>query len=227
VSAPPPEHRLTRRLAAGLAGAYLALVAAFALLRHATGWPQPDALASSPAGVAAGNVWALITSGLVVAGDPLPQLVGTGLTALLVVELLGAPAFWAAALAAHVGSALIAYVGVGVMWLVARADVDAVVAAPDYGISCVWAGAAGALAGGALGRRPARERTVAIVGLGVLVAGLARGAALAGVEHGLSFCLGAFTVIALDQRAAARARGRAARISAPPSSAAQPPASSR
>jgi hypothetical protein len=187
-------------LGAGLAGGYLLLVAVLAVLRRALGWPDPDALASSPAGVAAGHVWSLITSGLVVAGAPAVQLAATALTAVLVIQLLGAPAFWAAALAAHVGSAVIVYAGVGVMWLVSRADVDGVVDAPDYGISCVWAGAGGALAAAAFG---GRGRLAGPVAIGAGLAAVAPAAGLAGVEHAVAFVLGALTVAAGRRRAAA------------------------
>jgi hypothetical protein len=189
-----PSRARIRAFGAGLAGGYLLLVAVLAVLRRASGWPDPQALASSPADLATGHVWSLITSGLVVAGEPTVQLAATALTVALVIQLLGASAFWAAALAAHVGSAVIAYAGVGVLWLVAGADVDALVEAPDYGISCVWAGAAGALAAAAFRRRSARVRVLAPVAIGAGVGIVAPAAGLAGVEHGLAFALGALTV---------------------------------
>jgi hypothetical protein len=182
--------------------AYLLLVAALELLQRTDGWPRPDALASSPAGVAAGNVWELVTSGLVIDGPPVVQLAGTALTAFAVLQLLGAAAFWAAVAVAHLGSAVIAYAGVGVLWLVAGVDVDAVVDAPDYGISCVWAGAAGALLTALLAARGTRLRIAALVGgAAVLVAGVP-GDGLAGVEHGLAFVLGGLTAVALARRGA-------------------------
>jgi hypothetical protein len=185
-----------------LAAAYLLLVAGLELLQRTGGWPRPGALASSPAGIAAGNVWALVTSGLVIDGPPVVQLAGTAVTAFAVLELLGATAFWAAVAIAHLGSAVIAYAGVGVLWLVAGADVDAVVDAPDYGISCVWAGAAGALLTAVLAARGSRLRIAALVGGAALLVAGAPGDGLAGVEHGLAFVLGGLTAVALGRRGA-------------------------
>lgn len=191
------------RLGPTLVVGYLALVAVLEVLRRTTSWPRPDDLASSPAGVAAGNVWALLTSGLVVAGDPVVQIAGTTLTAFVVIQVAGSSIFWAAVLVAHVGSALLAYAGVAVLWLFARADVDAVVDAPDYGISCVWAGAAGALAAATLARRSRRERLLAPLAVGVFFVAIPPSLGLAGAEHALAFALGALTVAALARRDAA------------------------
>jgi hypothetical protein len=189
-------------LGAPLAWVYLLSVAVLEILRRTTSWPRADDLASSPAGVAGGHLWPLVTSGLVVAGDPLVQLTGLGLTALAVIELLGAPAFWLAAAAAHLGSAVLAYAGIGALWLIARADVDAVVSAPDYGVSAVWAGTVGALVASGLGRRRRLDRLLAVGAIAgfVCVAGLPEG--VAGAEHVLAFALGAMVVAGLGRRQA-------------------------
>jgi hypothetical protein len=177
-----------------LAAVYLVAVVAFEVLRRMASWPRVDDLASSPTGVASGDVGSLLTSGLVVAGDPVVQLTGTALTAGLVIVVLGAPAFWTAVLAAHVGSAVIAYAGVGVVWLLSRADVDSVIDAPDYGISCVWAGAAGALAGAALLRRTGATPLIAVLAVAGFLVAIPPAMGLAGVEHGLAFVLGALAI---------------------------------
>jgi hypothetical protein len=110
-----------------------------------------------------------------------------------VVRLHGAGVFWLAAAVGHVGATLITYAGVGLVWLVSRADVDSVVEAPDYGISAVWSAALGALAVSALAT--ARWRRITILATTICLAALATPTPLdgdlAGVEHVVAFLLGA------------------------------------
>lgn len=187
----------------GVAGAvaYLAAVVAFELLRRGEHGPQAADLASSPAGVASGHLLALLTSGLLVAGDPVVQIAGAAAAAAAVLILLGPGAFWRAALAGHVGATLVAYAGVGLIWLVSRADVDTVVDAPDYGISAVWAGSLGALvAAGTRGSSRRLVRSVAVAAVVVFVAAIGFSSDLAGVEHLLAFVLGGIFAAGLRAR---------------------------
>jgi hypothetical protein len=170
-----------------LAGVYVVAVAVLETLRHTTTWPRVTDLASTPAGVAAGHVWPLLTSGLVVAGAPLAQLVGLGVTVLVVIQLLGAGAFWMAAGAAHLGSAVLAYAGIGILWLIQRSDV---------------AGAIGALVAAGLGSGRVRERALAVAAIGLFYVVFGASGGLAGVEHVLAFALGAAVTWALGRRAA-------------------------
>ncbi|MDQ1702581.1 MAG: hypothetical protein QOF57_1833, partial [Frankiaceae bacterium] len=156
------HHLALPSRAGGIAAA--AYVAAVAALEIARGLGPGD-LASSPNGVAAGHVWQLVTSGLVVAGDPLVQLPAVALLIAAVIVAFGPGAFWRAALAGHIGATLIVYAGVGLLWLLWRSQVDPVLDAPDYGISCVWAGAAGALVAG-----PTRVRLLRWAGIAAAVA---------------------------------------------------------
>jgi hypothetical protein len=109
-----------------------------------------------------------------------------------------------AAAAAHLGSAVLAYAGIGILWLVQRSDVDGVVDAPDYGISCVWAGAIGALVAAGLGSGRVRERALAVAAIGLFYVVFGASGGLAGVEHVLAFALGAAVTWALGRRAATR-----------------------
>ena len=157
--------RKTVGLGGVLAVAYFATVVAIAVARGLGGAPHAGLLASSPAGVVRGELWQLFTSGLVVSGPVGAELPAAAAIAALAVRRLGARTFWFAAALGHVGATLLAYVGVGVVWLAARADVDGVVDAPDYGISCVSLAAVGALVGEAM--RARRES----VGLAAVAAG--------------------------------------------------------
>ena len=188
---------MTARMRA-LAGpaSVVAYLLALAIVQ-ATGEPEWRTLAASPADVAHGRVWLLLTSGLVIDGVPWLQLAVLALVLAVALERLGAARLWAVALVAHVGSALVAYAGVGVLWLVDRALVDGVVHAPDYGVSVVLAGELGALAV-AGGRRMALfVGALVLAGIGI---GVADASLLANVEHLLGFALGALTILVLERR---------------------------
>ena len=154
-----------------------------------TGWPAVADVASSPAQIADGQVWLLLTSGLVIDGLPWAQL--TLLAALLVVAVrrLGTAWTWIAALGAHVGAALIAYAAVGVLWLVDRSAVEGTVDQADYGVSVILAGLLGALTVTAPTRRAAIVLALAS-GAG-FAAATATSSALASAEHALGFAIGA------------------------------------
>jgi len=171
------------------AAAWLGAVLAIALLRSVDGWPGTSALASSPSDVATGRLWSLVTSGLLVTRPVGVQIAAAALLAAAVVDLLGGSGFWLAAAAGHIGSAIIAYAGIGVLWLVARADVDGAVGDPDYGISCIVLAAAGALTAFVLRNRPRRLQVGVMAGVSAALAVLPP-FGLASVEHGLAFGLG-------------------------------------
>jgi hypothetical protein len=170
--------------------AWLGAVAALEATRRAAGWPAVRDLASSPAEVARGRVWSLVTSGLLVTRDPIVQLVAAALLTVAAIRALGPATFWLAAAAGHLGSALLAYAGIGLLWLIARADVDSVADAPDFGISCVVIGVVGALTVAASQRRPAPWRLLAVLA-GVVLCAAIPPLGLSAVEHALAFALGA------------------------------------
>jgi hypothetical protein len=182
--------------------AWLGAVAGLEATRRAAGWPAVHDFASSPAGVARGRVWSLVTSGLLVTRDPIVQLAAAALLTVAAIQALGPATFWLAAAAGHLGSALLAYAGIGLLWLVGRADVDSVADAPDFGISCVVIGVLGALIVAASGRLPAAWRALAVAA-GVAIWAAIPPFGLSAVEHALAFALGA--------AAAAAATGRSLR----------------
>jgi hypothetical protein len=191
---------LPSRAGAVAAAAYVGGVAVLEVARGL----RPGDLASSPSGVAAGRVWQLVTSGLVVAGDPVVQLPAVALVIAVVVAMYGPGAFWRAALAGHIGATLVVYAGVGVLWLVWRSQVDTVLDAPDYGISCVWAGAAGALVAGPTRSRALRRLGIAAAAAFVVTAPFASD--LAGAEHVVAFAMGALVTAWWPPKRTARTR---------------------
>jgi hypothetical protein len=173
----------------GVAGAiaYLAVVAGL----QVAGGLEPGEVASSPGSLLSGGVWRLFSSGLLIAGAPVAQFAVTAVAVAAVLIGFGPGLFWRAAFAGHVLATLIAYAGVGVLWLVARADVETVVDEPDYGISCVLAGTLGALAGAGSRRPTSWAVPVAVAACVLLLLGLTPAAFdLTGVEHVLAFVLG-------------------------------------
>jgi hypothetical protein len=171
--------------------AYLAAV----IVVEVTGSPDWRSLAASPDAVAHGRLWLLLSSGLVVDGVAWVQVLVLAAVLGLALWRFGAARLWAVALAAHVGSALVAYAGVGVLWLADRSLADAT--EPDYGISVVMAGELGALAVGGGRRTALLVGLLALAGFGV---GLADASTLANAEHLLGFAIGAGTLLLLDRR---------------------------
>jgi hypothetical protein len=196
-----------------LALLWLAAVCAIALTRARTGMPHAAALASSPRGVAHGEVWTLLTSGLVIAGPPAPELVGTALVVGGVLRALGGRRFWVVALSGHVGATLMAYAGIAVLAGAGWRGVDGAIDAPDYGISAVWTACLGALVAAVVrrrGRLGLAPSGLAVAGLAVFVVIVGQSWDLAGVEHVLAFVLGA-AVVVLGDAPGARHRGHARR----------------
>ena len=181
-------------LGGALAAAWLTAVGVLVVTRALTGHPAPASLASSPRAVAHGEVWRLLTSGLLVQGPPVVQLAGTAVLARVLIVRFGARLFWLVAAAGHLGATLLVYAGVGVGWLVDRDAVRSVSKAPDYGISAAWAACVGAVCVAGARRLLPRSRLAVGVGIGCLLGFLVLLPAeseLEGVEHLVAFALGA------------------------------------
>lgn len=180
--------------------AYLLAVAVIDVLRSDGEGPVVRALASSPSGVASGHVGRLVTSGLVIAGDPGARVLGPLVVAVAALVLLGPSIFWWAAFVGHVLATLVAYAGIGVLWLVDRSAVAAVVDAPDYGISCVVAGSFGVLLAAVVRRRPRVQIGGAIAACAAVAVVAPFGDGLARAEHALAIVLGTLIGLVLERR---------------------------
>jgi hypothetical protein len=150
--------------------------------------------------VADGEVWRLLSSGLVVEGFVVPQIVLAALAAGIVIRLEGAALWWCAALAGHVGSALLAYAIIGVAIALGSGGAEAAADDPDYGISCVLGATLGAIFAAGYRRRDTGLAAVGLTG-GILL--LPFSLDWYGPEHPLSFVLGAAVVLRVRRRAVA------------------------
>jgi hypothetical protein len=177
---------------AATVAAYLIAIAVI----EAGGWPDWEVLASSPHDLVHGQVWTLLTSGLVIEGLPVLQWLVLAVVLAVALVRMGAAWLWTLALAAHVGAALIAYAGVGVLWLIDHSIVTGTVDQPDYGISVVLASMLGALAAGGGRRVAVLVAAAALIGFGI---GVADSSVLANTEHLLGFAIGALGYVCLDR----------------------------
>lgn len=152
---------------------------------------------ASAAAVAHGRVWLLLTSALDVQGPlPLAQVAIAAAVAGLAIMRLGAWAWWRAALAGHVGSALAAYAAIGLAVLLGSASAERAASRPDYGISCVLAASLGALL-------VTRDRVAIAVGAAGTVALVPLSLGWYGSEHLVAVAIGA----AVSARTRPRSRG--------------------
>lgn len=182
----------------------VAWVAAVAVLQAGSVLDPAD-VASSPDTVAGGALWRLLASALVVDAPAAAAQIAivAALTALVLVRD-GGVTWWLAALAGHVGSAVLAYAGIAVADALGSASAERFTAEPDYGVSCVLAALNGvALAGTARRIRARRAGAIDwIVVAGTAVATVVWLATLDwyGVEHLYAFGIGALVAILRARR---------------------------
>jgi hypothetical protein len=176
-------------------------LAAVALIGIAAPDLSTGELGASPDAVAAGQLWRLLSSSLIVdSALPVLQIAVLVAATALVVARYGALTWWLAALAGHVGSALIAYGLIAVAAALGSDSAERFEDDWDYGISCVLAALVGVLCAGALRRLRAGPRRTPDVALAVATSlGLVGWLVTIdwyGVEHVLAFALGAGVLMA-------------------------------
>lgn len=190
---------------------YILIVGLVALGRAASGHPTAGSLALTPDKLAAGHVWLLPTSAVIINGSALPQLIALALTIIGAVRWLGARFVVAVMIVAHVGATLLAYA----ILIVTTGDADgAHNRTLDYGTSAVWLGLLGALAVALFepARRGSRRaRLVVATASACAVVGATLFPLMPALEHALAFALGAGLAALRGSRQAA---GRSARSGA-------------
>jgi hypothetical protein len=195
---PAVDKRLRRQLLIATATAWLAAVALIRLLDPDL---SPSALGASPDSVAAGELWRLLSSSLIVDSDlPVLQIALLAAATAIVIVRHGALIWWLAALVGHVGSALLAYALIAVASALGSDSAERYEDDWDYGISCVMAALAGVLFAGAVRRLRGGRGGAADVALAVATTlGLVGWLVTIdwyGVEHVFAFALGAGVAIA-------------------------------
>jgi hypothetical protein len=184
-----------------LAIGFLCVLLAVETVRRVADFPTPADLAASAAAVAAGKLWLLVTSALIVNGPSWLELPGFFLAVALLIRRYGSGTFWRVAPASHIGSTLVVYAGIGMLLLVGGDSADSSAHRLDYGISGMWLGVLGALFAGSWlassrqGSTPWDELVV-IVCLGGAAGGFFFFPLLSGVEHTLAFAFGAVVLVA-------------------------------
>ena len=167
---------------------------------------------SSAGKIAAGEIWLLPASALVVDRPVDLGLVAFCLLGLVALRICGASVFWVAAAVGHLGSTLAVYAIIGASRL-ADPDVFArALVSQDYGVSAMQGAWVGAIAATAWSRARADRRARAVVAAGVCaIAGFAwllhPDPSILTTEHLFAFLIG-WGVVSQPLAASARAVAR-------------------
>lgn len=198
------DQRASFRGASPSFAAWLSGAALFAAVASLTAAIQVHALsigpfASSAARVAAGRLWLLLSSALVIDRPVVVGLVAFGLIAGLTLRVCGARTFWIAAAAGHIGSTLLVYAIIGLSRLADPHVFSRAFSTPDFGVSAMQGAWVGALTAQAWQRSGSgvRPRTAMVVAVCVL-AGVAwllhPDPSILTTEHVFAFLIGVAVV---------------------------------
>lgn len=159
-------------------------------------------LAASPRRVADGELWLLVTSGLIATRPAALALASFALLAAVAFLVCGPRIFWAATVLGHIGATTMAYGVLGIARASDPSDNAGLVTRLDFGVSAMQAAWIGAIAAAlwlgwarsSVARRLEIAAACAAVGL---VAYLAKpGLSLLDVDHGFAFAIGVGLVAA-------------------------------
>lgn len=160
-------------------------------------------VAASPSRVAHGDIWLLVTSGLLVQRPIVLSLVSFVLLGVLVVVVCGPKVLWLSAVIGHVFSTVITYGLLAAVRLADHTAYSSLQRSPDYGVSAIAAAWMGSIACAAWERRASSLRGKAAVVLSctavVLFAWMVerhvqRHLTFLDSEHAFAFALGVFVV---------------------------------
>ena len=197
--------------------AYLIVVCAVTFLGHVAGRSFVEELASSPDDVAAARLWSLVTSGLLVDGPFVPQVLATAVFGVAAIRLAGGRVFWSAAILAHILGTLLVYTGVWIADAAIQTGVGSLLREADFGVSLVWCAALGVLAGVAWWKTRPLPRwawVLMAVGSPIALTGVTLvSPSLALYEHLAAFCLAAAVVYAAQRWTSVGDRLRLQRLS--------------
>ena len=154
---------------------------------------------ASAAKVAAGKLWVLPASALVVDRPVLIGLAAFAALAIATLRFCGTRTFWTAAVLGHLCSALAVYVIIGVARLAYPHLFAAALVSPDFGVSAMQGAWVGALATTAWlwARGDRRRRSMVVVGVCAVTAiawWLHPSPSILTTEHGFAFLIGCVVV---------------------------------
>lgn len=168
-------------------------------------------VAASPHDVARGRIWPVIVSALLVQKPLFWSLLFFVLLGFVTLSVCGGRTLWWSAVVGHVGSTLLVYAFLGIVWS-SDADVfQAVHKAPDYGISAVsaaWLGATAAVSWRARGRTVCGKiaTIVTVVSIALFAWMLRHAVNVLDVEHVAAFAIGTAAALRLAHRSPAQER---------------------
>jgi hypothetical protein len=193
------RRRLLSRALVG-ASLYVAVVSAFTALKleHEL---KSGVVSASPQLVGAGQLWRLVTNGLLVCRPVILSLVSFAIFALVAAAICGGRVFVFAALLGHIGSTLLAYLVLDLVRLTAPGTDNGLVHQTDYGVSAVQAALLGAVAttlwlAHVRGLRGRLAIVLACCVIGVIAWQARPDLTLLDTDHGFAFAIG-IAVVAL------------------------------
>jgi hypothetical protein len=146
--------------------------------------------AASPAALADGRIWLLATSALVADKPIYASLLGFAVVGLAAVYLCGSRVVWLAAASGHIVSAVVVYVGIGLVRLADSNGFAGALTLPDFGTSAIIAAWIGAIAY-VLWTRGARTSAVALCVAAALVGWYFKGRlTILDTEHAVALACG-------------------------------------
>lgn len=148
------------------AGLFVGVVAALTLAIRAHDLSLAT-FAASAAKIAAGEIWLLPASALVVDRPVYVGLAAFGLLGFATLRICGTRVFWVAAMAGHIGSTLAVYAIIGASRLTDPDAFASAFARQDFGVSAMQGAWVGAIAATAWGRAGVDPRARAFVAAGV------------------------------------------------------------
>jgi membrane associated rhomboid family serine protease len=202
------NNKITRRRLRGageiILFVYLLLVIIIAILERLVGWPSVSQLASSPSLLMSGQWWRIITSGLVIQGPAVPQILAIAVLGTVGIYMGGSWLFWRTAVTGHVVGTLVAYAGFSALWLMNHAAGAQFVTNPDYGVSLVWCAGLGAFAALCwLGARKDWRQPVhpipVVLAIAVMIVVTAYSDDMAAVQHLVAFLVGLVIIATADR----------------------------
>jgi hypothetical protein len=149
--------------------------------------------------IAAGEIWLLPASALVVDRPVDVGLVAFGLLGVAALRICGAKVFWISAAAGHIGSTLVVYAIIGASRLADPHVFTSALVSQDFGVSAMQGAWVGAIAATAWTRAGADHRARAVAAAGVCaIAGLAwwlhPDPSILTTEHLFAFLIGCVVV---------------------------------